>query len=385
MAIPLDLNLLATNIKQWGLSLGFQQVGICDTDLSTEEPRLQEWLDKQYHGEMDWMARHGMMRARPHELLPGTLRVISVRMNYLPAKAAFASTLNNPEQGYVSRYSLGRDYHKLLRQRLKKLGDQIQEYCCAHEYQGVLNFRPFVDSAPIMERPLAAKAGLGWVGKHSLILNRESGSWFFLGELLINLPLPVDSPQEEQCGRCVACMTTCPTGAIVAPYTIDARRCISYLTIELDGVIPEEFRPLMGNRIYGCDDCQLICPWNRFSQLTDETDFSPRAALHTPELIDLFNWSEEKFLRITEGSAIRRIGYLRWLRNISVALGNAPYRDEIVLVLEKRMGLSEMLDEHIHWAIAQQISRRNVDVIDVQTSQQKRLIRAITKGLPRDA
>ncbi|CDH04984.1 putative electron transport protein yjeS [Xenorhabdus bovienii str. oregonense] len=385
MATPLDLNLLAANIKQWGLSLGFQQVGICDTDLSTEEPKLQEWLDKQYHGEMDWMARHGMMRARPHELLPDTLRVISVRMNYLPAKAAFASTLNNPELGYVSRYSLGRDYHKLLRQRLKKLGEQIQDYCSAHEYQGTLNFRPFVDSAPIMERPLAAKAGLGWVGKHSLILNRESGSWFFLGELLINLPLPIDAPQEEQCGRCVACMTTCPTGAIVEPYTIDARRCISYLTIELDGVIPEELRPLMGNRIYGCDDCQLICPWNRFSQLTDEVDFSPRAALHTPKLLDLFSWSEEKFLRITEGSAIRRIGYLRWLRNISVALGNALYQDNIVLALEKRIGLSEVLDEHIHWAIDQQITRRNANTIEVQTSQQKRLIRAITKGLPRDA
>ncbi|MEX0445032.1 tRNA epoxyqueuosine(34) reductase QueG [Xenorhabdus sp. SGI246] len=385
MATPLDLSLLATNIKQWGLSLGFQQVGICDTDLSTEEPGLQEWLDKQYHGEMAWMVRHGMMRARPHELLPGTLRVISVRMNYLPAKAAFAGTLNDPELGYVSRYSLGRDYHKLLRQRLKKLGEQIQDYCSAHEYQGTLNFRPFVDSAPIMERPLAAKAGLGWVGKHSLILNRESGSWFFLGELLINLPLPIDTPQEEQCGRCVACMTTCPTGAIVEPYTIDARRCISYLTIELDGSIPEEFRPLMGNRIYGCDDCQLICPWNRFSQLTDEDDFSPRAALHTPKLLDLFSWSEEKFLRITEGSAIRRIGYLRWLRNISVALGNAPYRDEIVLTLQKRIGLSDVLDEHIHWAIAQQISRRSANAIEVQTSQQKRLIRAITKGLPRDA
>ncbi|AOM41570.1 tRNA epoxyqueuosine(34) reductase QueG [Xenorhabdus hominickii] len=385
MAIPLDLNLLAANIKQWGISLGFQQVGICDTDLSAEEPKLQEWLDKQYHGEMDWMARHGMMRARPHELLPGTLRVISVRMNYLPAKAAFASTLNNPQMGYVSRYSLGRDYHKLLRQRLKKLGDQIQDYCSDHEYQGTLNFRPFVDSAPIMERPLAAKAGLGWVGKHSLILNRESGSWFFLGELLINLPLPIDTPQEEQCGRCVACMTTCPTGAIVEPYTIDARRCISYLTIELEGVIPEEFRPLMGNRIYGCDDCQLICPWNRFSQLTDETDFSPRATLHTPQLLDLFSWSEEKFLRITEGSAIRRIGYLRWLRNISVALGNAPYQVEIVLALEKRMDLSDILNEHIRWAIEQQITRRNANSIEVQTSQQKRLIRAITKGLPRDA
>lgn len=325
------------------------------------------------------MARHGMLRARPHELLPGTLRVISVRMNYLPAKAAFASTLKNPRLGYVSRYALGRDYHKLLRQRLKKLGDRIQDYC------GELNFRPFVDSAPILERPLAAKAGLGWIGKHSLLLNRESGSWFFLGELLIDLPLPVDQPQEEQCGRCVACMTTCPTGAIVEPYTVDARRCISYLTIELEGAIPEEFRPLMGNRIYGCDDCQLICPWNRFSQLTDETDFSPRAALHTPELLDLFSWSEEKFLRITEGSAIRRIGHLRWLRNIAVALGNAPYQAQIVLALQTRLGESALLDEHIHWAIEQQMTRRALREIDVQPARKKRLIRAVEKGLPRDA
>ncbi|PWC21870.1 tRNA epoxyqueuosine(34) reductase QueG [Brenneria roseae subsp. roseae] len=379
MSYPYDLSELAQLIRQWGQELGFQQIGICDTDLSHEEPKLQAWLDKQYHGEMEWMARHGMLRARPHELLPGTLRVISVRMNYLPAKAAFASTLNNPLSGYVSRYALGRDYHKLLRQRLKKLGDRIQHYC------GELNFRPFVDSAPIMERPLAAKAGIGWVGKHSLILNRESGSWFFLGELLIDLPLPVDQPQDEQCGRCVACMTTCPTGAIVAPYTVDARRCISYLTIELEGPIPEEFRPLMGNRIYGCDDCQLICPWNRFSQLTNEADFSPRAALHAPELVTLFAWNEEKFLRITEGSAIRRIGHVRWLRNIAVALGNAPYQDYIVLALQNRLGESDLLDEHIHWAIEQQLARRAEQQIDVQSSQKKRLIRAIEKGLPRDA
>lgn len=379
MTHPLDLHQLAQHIKQWGQSLGFQQVGICDTDLSLEEPKLQAWLDKQYHGEMAWMARHGMLRARPHELLPGTLRVISVRMNYLPAKAAFASTLQNPQLGYVSRYALGRDYHKLLRQRLKKLGDQIQAYC------GELNFRPFVDSAPVMERALAAKAGIGWVGKHSLILNREAGSWFFLGELLIDLPLPVDKPQEEQCGRCVACITTCPTGAIVAPYTVDARRCISYLTIELEGAIPEEFRPLLGNRIYGCDDCQLICPWNRFSQLTDEDDFSPRATLHAPQLIDLFNWTEEKFLRITEGSAIRRIGHLRWLRNIAVALGNAPYGDSVVLALRTRLGQDAMLDEHIHWALTQQLARREAQGVEVQTAQKKRLIRAVEKGLPRDA
>lgn len=382
MAHHLDLNQLAQHIKQWRQSLGFQQVGICDTDLSAEEPKLQAWLDKQYHGEMAWMARYGMLRARPHELLPGTLRVISVRMNYLPAEASFASTLNNSDLGYISRYALGRDYHKLLRQRLKKLGDKIQTYCSD---TNEISFRPFVDSAPIMERPLAVKAGLGWVGKHSLVLNREAGSWFFLGELLIDLPLPIDQPVQEGCGRCVACITICPTQAIVAPYTIDARRCISYLTIELEGTIPEEFRPLMGNRIYGCDDCQLICPWNRFAQLTDEEDFSPRASLHTPKLLDLFAWDEEQFLRITAGSAIRRIGHLRWLRNISVALGNADYQDNIVLALEKRRGLHPMLDEHIEWAVNQQLTRRVAQEVQVQSAQKKRLGRVVKRGLPRDA
>ena len=379
MSYPLDLQQLAEQIKQWGRDLGFQQVGICDTDLSAEEPKLQAWLDKQYHGEMDWMARHGMMRARPHELLPGTLRVISVRMNYLPAKAAFASTLKDPQLGYVSRYALGRDYHKVLRNRLKKLGEMIQAHC------GELNFRPFVDSAPILERPIAAKAGLGWTGKHSLILNREAGSWFFLGELLIDLPLPVDQPQEEQCGRCVACITICPTSAIVEPYVVDARRCISYLTIELEGAIPEEFRPLIGNRIYGCDDCQLICPWNRYGQLTDEDDFSPRAVLHAPPLTDLFKWDEAKFLRITEGSAIRRIGHLRWLRNIAVALGNAPWAEENMAALALRSGEHPLLDEHIEWAIAQQLQKRAAQAVEVQPAKKQRLVRAVEKGLQRDA
>jgi len=379
MSYPLDLQQLAHQIKQWGRDLGFQQVGICDTDLSAEEPRLQAWLDKQYHGEMAWMERHGMMRARPHELLPGTLRVISVRMNYLPAKAAFASTLKNPQLGYVSRYALGRDYHKVLRNRLKKLGEMIQQHC------GDYNFRPFVDSAPIMERQLAAKAGLGWTGKHSLILNREAGSWFFLGELLIDLPLPVDTPQEEQCGRCVACMTICPTGAIVEAGVVDARRCISYLTIELEGAIPETFRPLIGNRIYGCDDCQLICPWNRYSQLTDEEDFSPRAVLHAPELVTLFGWDEARFLRVTEGSAIRRIGHLRWLRNIAVALGNAPWSAEIVAALQQRQGEHPLLDEHIDWALAQQRQKREADAIAIQPAKKLRLVRAVEKGLTRDA
>ncbi|ACR67641.1 tRNA epoxyqueuosine(34) reductase QueG [Edwardsiella ictaluri] len=379
MTHPLDLHQLAQHIKQWGLSLGFQQVGIGDTDLRAEEAPLQAWLDSGYHGDMAWMARHGMMRARPAELLPGTLRVISVRMNYLPPSAAFASTLKDPTLGYISRYALGRDYHKVLRARLKKLGEMIQAYC------GELRFRPFVDSAPLLERPLAAKAGLGWTGKHSLLLNPQAGSWFFLGELLIDLPLPVDTPQTAQCGRCVACITTCPTDAIVAPYKVDARRCISYLTIELEGAIPEALRPLLGNRIYGCDDCQMICPWNRLAPLSEEADFLPRAALHAPPLTILFAWDETTFLRMTEGSPIRRIGYQRWLRNLSVALGNAPYDAHIVTLLQQRLGVSALLDEHIHWALAQQLQKRAAQAVEVVSSQQRRLIRAVEKGLPRDA
>ncbi|EKP26632.1 iron-sulfur cluster binding protein [Klebsiella michiganensis] len=300
-------------------------------------------------------------------------------MNYLPANAAFARTLKDPARGYVSRYALGRDYHKLLRHRLKKLGEMIQAQCAS------LNFRPFVDSAPILERPLAEKAGLGWTGKHSLILSRDAGSFFFLGELLIDLPLPIDQPVEEECGRCVACMTICPTGAIVEPYTVDARRCISYLTIELEGAIPEEFRPLIGNRIYGCDDCQLICPWNRFAQLTDEDDFSPRKALHAPELLELFTWSESYFLKVTEGSAIRRIGHLRWLRNIAVALGNAPWDEANLKALESRRGEHPLLDEHIEWAMTQQMAKRNANVVEVQLPKKLRLVRVVEKGLPRDA
>ncbi|MGL9774039.1 MAG: tRNA epoxyqueuosine(34) reductase QueG [Sodalis sp. (in: enterobacteria)] len=378
MSYPFDLSELARQIKRWGQELGFQQVAICDTDLAAHELALQTWLDRQYHGEMAWMAPTVWLRARPHELLPGTLRVISVRMDYLPAKAAFASTLKNPSLGYVSRYALGRDYRKVLRNRLKQLGEPICAAC------GTVNFRPFVDSAPIMERPLAAKAGIGWVSKHSLILNREAGSWFFLGELLIDLPLPVDAPQPEQCGRCIACITTCPTGAIVEPYTIDTRRCISYLTIELEGEIPEALRPLIGNRIYGCDDCQLIYPWNRFSSLTDEPDFSPRAVLHAPELLELFGWDEATFLRVTEGSAIRRIGHVRWSRNIAVALGNAPYQDDIVLALGRRLGELPLLDVHIHWALDRQMARRQTAAVTVHSAQQTRLVRAIEKGLTCD-
>lgn len=373
----IDYTELAQNIKQWGKELGFQKVGICDVDLSTHEKPLQDWLDAGYHGDMDWMARHGMMRARPDELHPGTLRVISVRMDYLPPEAHFASNLNNPNQGYISRYALGRDYHKLVRNQLKKLGQKIEKEV------GQLGFRPFVDSAPILERPLAEKAGLGWVGKHSLLLDANAGSWFFLGELLVDIPLPTDIAQEDQCGKCVACITSCPTGAIIAPGVVDARLCISYLTIEFDGVIPEELRPKLGNRIYGCDDCQLVCPWNRESDITAQADFHRKSIFESPELINLFNWTEEEFMKKMEGSAIRRIGHLQWLRNISVSMGNAAYSTDIIEALKKRQGLSETLDIHIHWALLQQKQKNNEK--EVTTKKTQRLIRIIEKGLPRDA
>ncbi|HDX9009134.1 tRNA epoxyqueuosine(34) reductase QueG [Aeromonas dhakensis] len=368
-----ELHQLAQDIKLWASELGFDQAGITDTDLTLEEPRLQAWLDAGYHGSMDYMARHGMMRARPHELLPATLRVLSVRMNYLPFEAGFAATLRDPTLGYISRYALGRDYHKLLRSRLKQLGERIEQRCEA------LGWRPFVDSAPILERPLAAKAGLGWVGKHSLLLNESAGSFFFLGELLLSLPLPLDAPVEkEQCGKCVACINICPTGAIVAPYVVDGRRCISYLTIENDGPIPVEFRPLMGNRIYGCDDCQLICPWNRYANASPEPDFSPRPNLHRPPLLTLWGWSESEFLKHTEGSPIRRIGYQRWRRNLAVALGNGPASQEVMMALQQALTEAEpMVAEHIEWALAT-LARRQQD----DNKKTRLLIRCIEKGLP---
>ncbi len=377
-----DLNQLAQDIKLWASELGFDQVGITDTDLRAEEPKLKAWLDAGYHGSMDYMARHGMMRARPHELLPGTLRVISVRMNYLPFEAGFATTLRDPTLGYISRYALGRDYHKVLRNRLKQLGDRI-EARCAELFQGTSDplgeWRPFVDSAPVLERPLAAKAGLGWVGKHSLLLNESAGSFFFLGELLVSLPLPIDAPVEKElCGKCVACINICPTGAIVAPYVVDGRRCISYLTIENDGPIPEEFRPLMGNRIYGCDDCQLICPWNRYADASPEPDFSPRPSLHRPPLLALWRWSEAEFLKHTEGSPIRRIGYQRWRRNLAVALGNGPANPEVMAALLQALPEAEpMVAEHIEWALAT-LARRQ----DETNKKTRLLIRCIEKGLP---
>lgn len=374
---PVDLTQLAQDIKQWGQALGFQKVGISDIDLGDEEPRLQAWLDKQYHGEMAYMARHGSMRAHPEQLLPGTLRVISVRIDYLPDAAAFAETLDDPEKAYISRYAAGRDYHKLMRNRLKKLGQQIQQQVQQ------LGYRPFVDSAPVLERPLAAKAGLGWIGKHSLLLDEQAGSWFFLGELLVDLPLPVDQPVPDKCGKCQSCMTICPTNAIVEPYVVDARRCISYLTIEHSGSIPEELRPLMGNRIYGCDDCQLVCPWNRFANLTGESDFEFRDALTTPHLLDLFGWSEATFLKLTEGSPIRRIGYQRWQRNLAVALGNAPFSQAIIDALNAALNeADELVAEHLQWALSRQLSQHRTRPNErIHT----RLISSIRKGLPRDA
>ncbi|MFQ0979202.1 tRNA epoxyqueuosine(34) reductase QueG [Vibrio campbellii] len=370
---------LAQQIKIWGKELGFQKVGICDVDLSEHEAALQKWLDAGYHGSMDWMARHGMMRARPNELLPGTVRVISVRMDYLPPEAKFASNLANKNHAYISRYALGRDYHKLVRKQLNKLGKLIEQEV------GQYGYRPFVDSAPILERSLAQKAGLGWTGKHSLILDKDCGSWFFLGELLIDLPLPVDEPSVDQCDKCKACITSCPTQAIVDEKVVDARRCISYLTIEFDGVIPEEFRKPMGNRIYGCDDCQLVCPWNRYADITEQEDFHRRDSFEDPDLVTMFNWDEATFLKQMEGSAIRRIGHLQWLRNISVALGNTEYSQRTIDALEARRGESELLDEHINWALGQQLSQIPTAESDSIETKKKRLIRIVEKGLPRDA
>ena len=374
----IDLVELTNNIKAWGYSLGFQQVGISDIDLHQHEAHLQAWLENGFNGDMHYMESHGMKRARPAELVPGTLRVISVRMNYLPPDASFAQHLSTQDIGYVSRYALGRDYHKVIRKRLKQLGEKITQALSTTSY------RPFVDSAPVLEHAIAEKAGIGWTGKHSLTINKEAGSWFFLGELFINLPLPVDAPVEEGCGSCTACLTICPTNAIVAPYTVDARRCISYLTIESDEDIPEPLRPLMGNRIYGCDDCQLICPWNRYADITEEEDFHARESLHGQSLVTLFSWSEATFLRNTEGSPIRRIGYVKWLRNIAVAMGNAPYDVSIVAALNLQHGkVNEQVDRHIEWALTQQ-QKASTDTPSA-SRKQERFIRAIEKGLPRDA
>ncbi|MFL6622410.1 MAG: tRNA epoxyqueuosine(34) reductase QueG [Sulfurifustis sp.] len=343
----LDLPQLAEHIKQWGRELGFQQLGIAATTLDDAEAHLLNWLRLERHGEMHYMAAHGTRRSRPADLVPGTVRVISARLDYFAPAADAEAVLADPNCGYVSRYALGRDYHKVLRGRLRRLAQRIEAAI------GPFGYRVFSDSAPVLEKALAERAGLGWIGKHTNLLARDAGSWFFLGEIYTDLPLPTDTAATNHCGTCQACIDVCPTRAIVAPYQLDARRCISYLTIELRGPIPEEFRPLLGNRIYGCDDCQLVCPWNRFARLTREPDFAPRHALDAPKLIELFGWSEEEFLKRTEGSAIRRINHEQWLRNIAVALGNAPTSEAVVQALRGRLDHpSPLVREHVTWALA---------------------------------
>ena len=355
-----NLAALALSIKAWARELGFAEAGIADVDLGPAEAGLQAWLECGYHGEMNYMAAHGMTRARPAELVPGTLRVITVRMNYLPRDAAAGwrereeGRVADARAAAVSIYARGRDYHKVLRARLQQLAQRIRGEI------GEFGYRVFTDSAPVMEVALAEKSGIGWRGKHTLLLNREAGSMFFLGELYTDLPLPVDSPVSSHCGQCHACIDICPTQAILAPYKLDARRCISYLTIELKGSIPVELRPLIGNRVYGCDDCQLVCPWNKFAQPSALADFDVRNGLDNATLVALFAWEEEEFNRRMEGSAIRRIGHERWLRNLAVGLGNAlrqaPDAQELVAALDARASYpSALVREHVAWALAQAV------------------------------
>lgn len=389
-----QLAILASNIKIWGAEIGFDKVGITDIELSEHEQHLDKWIQMGMHGEMDYMHKHGRKRSHPELLVTGTQRVISVRLDYAPADIDTAeSILEDTQIGYISRYALGRDYHKVMRNRLKQLATRINADI------GEFGHRVFTDSAPVLEKALAEKAGLGWIGKHTNLLDSKTGSWFFLGELYVDLALPVDQAASNHCGSCQKCIDICPTQAIVAPYSVDARRCISYLTIELKGSIPEEFRNAMGNRIYGCDDCQFVCPWNKFAQSSKTADFTPREQLTDRHLLELFEWSEQEFLDNTQGTAIRRIGYSSWLRNIAIALGNSQrgnsqwdnspkvdsrngsseednlsisisktkdaqaekkrshneqLNQKIISSLEKRLrNTSEMVQEHIHWAISQ--------------------------------
>lgn len=380
-ATNVDVVALANHIKAYGKVLGFQQVGICDIDVSQHKAAFESYLENGYHGDMSFLERNLDKRFQPNALHPNTCRIISVRMDYLPPNAQFANNLANDKLAYISRYALGRDYHKLMRNRLKQLGENIKEYCQS------LDCRPFVDSAPVLEHAIAEKAGIGWTGKHTLTLNKEGGSWFFLGELFINLPLPIDTPIEEGCGTCNACISICPTQAIVAPYTLDAKRCISYLTIEHKGTIPLIFREAMGNRIYGCDDCQLVCPWNRYAEVTQEKDFFAREFVQGASLVSLFELDEETFLELTQGSPIRRIGYQNWQRNLSIAMGNAAFDESILNSLQHALQHCQdnVLIEHFEWAITQQQQKRQHPEAGRSTRQHQRLIRIVEKGLPRDA
>ena len=349
----LDPAALADSIKEWGRELGFQQVGITGVDLGEHEAHLERWLAAGYHGEMDYMAAHGSKRSHPEQLVPGTLRVVSLRMDYLPGDTHMAEQLAHPEKAYVSRYALGRDYHKLIRKRLQQLAERIQKVI------GPFGFRAFVDSAPVLEKAVAQQAGLGWIGKNTLVLNRKAGSWFFLGDLFVDIALPVDEPTaRDHCGSCHACLDICPTEAFVGERVLDARKCISYLTIELKGSIPVELRSKIGNRVFGCDDCQIVCPWNRFAKPTQQTDFQPRHSLDNAELATLFRWTEDEFLSRTEGSPLRRTGYQNWLRNLAVGLGNAPSSIPVLEALQSRRDdSSELVREHVEWALAQHEQR----------------------------
>ena len=342
---------LAGSINEWALELGFSSTAIGPADPGTHAQHLDQWLQRDHHGTMHYMARHSDLRRHPEHLLPGTRRVISVTLNYLTDTQPLR-ILNDRQLGYISRYALGRDYHKMMRKRLARLAQRIE-----NSAGGI--YRAFVDSAPVLERGLAQQAGLGWIGKNTMLLQRQAGSWFFLGEIYTNLPLPVQQPYaSEHCGRCTACLDICPTKAFTGPYQLDARRCISYLTIENKGSIPEALRPLMGNRIYGCDDCQLVCPWNRFARQSEEADFQARHGLDNPTLLSLFQWNESRFLQHTEGSAIRRIGYQCWQRNLAVALGNAPPDHAIMAALRAaRARSSPLVKEHIDWALRQQTQK----------------------------
>ena len=342
---------LLDRMQRWARSLGFQALGVSDIDLHDAEEKLQSWLAKGFHGEMAFMHKHGGKRTRPDLLVAGTVRVISVRMDYWPGEAAEPwQIINDSDKAFISRYALGRDYHKLMRKRLARLAAKMEKEI------GPMGFRVFTDSAPVMEKAIAEKAGLGWIGKHTNVLSRDAGSYFFLGEIYTDLPLPVTDATTAHCGSCTACIDICPTQAIVAPYQLDARRCISYLTIELRGSIPESLRPMMGNRIYGCDDCQLVCPWNKYAQATVESDYLPREGLDAPQLIDLFNWTEQEFLQKLEGSPIRRIGYECWLRNIAVALGNAGTSQAVIAALQQKQAYpSDLVREHVDWALQQHL------------------------------
>ena len=347
LPIHVDLPALAQRVKALARASGFQRCGISGIELGADEDHLRDWLAQGLYGSMDWMARHGEKRSRPDALIPGTVRVISVGLDYGRDPDEAWATLDDGERAYVARYALGRDYHKLMRQRLQALADRIADVV------GPFGHRVFVDSAPVLERALARNAGLGWIGKNTCLIDKHGGSWFFLGEIYVDLPLPVDAPASAHCGTCRRCIDICPTQAITAPYRLDARRCISYLTIEHEGAIDEELRPLIGNRIFGCDDCQLVCPWNKFARKTDEPDFRTRNDLDNASLAQLFAWTEEEFLQRTEGSAIRRSGHERWLRNIAVALGNAASTPDVLSALESRRNSDNpIVREHVQWALA---------------------------------